>query len=150
MKPVKVIIEGNEQVSSKQFCEQLLDLKRWTVFAGYGILSQIKTAEFRKRTKQVVGTQVFVTKTDGSTHVETIEKWEPTERVQFRIDAFSKPLIYVLRYVEDEFVFTPIEGGTHVKRTIQLYPVNFGGKLFLWYVARHLRKTLKIQAKMQL
>lgn len=149
MKPIVLILESDVQVAALDFCEQLLDLKKWPHVKGNGVLPGMQKAEFRKRTKNIVGTQVLVTNTDGSTYVETVEAWEPAARIELRTDAFSNVLRYLARYFIDTYECTAIEGGTHVKRTIQLVPVNIGGKLFLWYMARQLRKSLAIQAKIQ-
>jgi hypothetical protein len=150
MKPIVVSVEGIVQVTSTYFCEQLLDLNRWTDFTGYKLLPGIQFASFIHRTDHIVGTRVKVINTDGSTHEEEFLEWNPNEKLTIRLSQFSKPLSFFSTHFLEEFHFEKHENGTKVKRTMYLFPKNGFGALILRFISRYTKKALEIQAKIPL
>ena len=79
------------KLSPEQVGEAMLQLENWTDFRGYGPLPGIREARFRVRTPDVVGTEIAVTNTDGSGHVEQITEWLGPDIVM-RFDEPTRPI----------------------------------------------------------
>jgi hypothetical protein len=92
MRPITLSCEETLNVAPQELADQILDLARWPEFTGFGVLPGVKSAEFERRTPEVVGTRVRVTTTDGSSHVEEIVEWQPDRRWTLHLKEFSAPL----------------------------------------------------------
>ncbi|MHB0960741.1 MAG: SRPBCC family protein [Pirellulaceae bacterium] len=92
MKPLTFACEETLLLAPEDIARQILDLAKWPEFQGYGPIPGIKVAEFEIETPGIVGTRIWVTNTDGSTHVEEIVEWEPGRRLRLHMQEFSAPL----------------------------------------------------------
>jgi Polyketide cyclase / dehydrase and lipid transport len=92
MKPVTFACNETLTLAPEDVARQILDLAKWPDFHGYGPLPGIKVAEFEVRTPNIVGSRIRVTNQDGSSHVEEIVEWQPTQRIRLHIKEFSLPL----------------------------------------------------------
>jgi hypothetical protein len=112
------------------------------------VLPGIKTAEFKIRTPEIVGSTIKVTNTDGSSHEEEVVHWEPKRRVRLNFQSFSPPLSRLATEFEETWEFTLTGQGTRVVRSFELTATSSVTRPLLWLIsillksaiARHLRQ----------
>jgi hypothetical protein len=135
-------------------CAQIARVEAWPEFRGYGPIPGIASAEYERRTDSMIGSRIRVRNEDGSSHVETITAWNPDHGVAMEMGEFSAPLDRLaLRFVET-WDFTPVGGGTRVRRAFSLHPRSAMTRVPLWVIslllrraiARHLRQ-MKVAAR---
>src|SRR5687768_12013299 len=68
-----------------EISSEIADTSRWSEFRGYGVLPGIESAQYEKRTTDMIGSRIRVRNTDGSEHVEEILKWVPNRELSFRL-----------------------------------------------------------------
>ncbi|HMP02789.1 MAG TPA: SRPBCC family protein [Gemmatales bacterium] len=121
----------------------VLDLERWSDFAGYGPVPGIRAATFEKRTEAVVGTRIRVVNRDGSTHLEEIVEWEPERRLRLWLSDFSRPMSWLAHGFEERWDFQADPAGTQVTRTFALHPRGLVSRPWLWLISRLLRRAIQ-------
>ncbi len=57
MSPIRFSCKASPAVPPDQVAQQILDLSRWSDFPGYGVLPGIRSAEFERRTPEIVGSR---------------------------------------------------------------------------------------------
>lgn len=139
--PIHVRAARHLKLSPEQVGEAMLQLENWTDFRGYGPLPGIREARFRVRTPDVVGTEIAVTNTDGSGHVEQITEWLGPDIVM-RFDEFTAPLSRFAAHFIERWAFTPAPGGTSVVRSFELHPRTWWGGLLLRLIAPLMRRAV--------
>lgn len=133
--PIERTVCATLQSSAIELCHGILDLDRWPEFDGYGIIPGIASATFERRTATVVGSTIRVRNRDGSSHVEEITAWEPGSLAEFTFQDFSRPLNVLAKCFVEKWTFDESACGTHVARTMVLYPRNALGLLVLWPIS---------------
>lgn len=143
MQPIEIRITGYVQKSSQEICAEFLDTERWSEFEGYSILPGIAKARFETRTPELVGSRVKVHNTDGSSHVEQIVEWDPTNRVALKFQEFTPPLKHLATHFIETWTFRKAAGGTEVSRTMTMYPKGMVGWLILLPISRIMKKAIE-------
>lgn len=121
----------------------MLELQNWSSFQGYGPLPGIQSAEFDVRTPELLGTRIRVINRDGSSHVETITDWQPGQQLQMTMNQFTPPLSKLATHFLETWNFQPVEQGTRVTRSFELFPTSSFAKLSLWMISFLLKKAIK-------
>ena len=70
---------------------------------------------------EVASTRIWVTNTDGSSHVEEIVEWEPDRRLRLAMRDFT-PLSRLATGFGETCEFERHDGGTRVVRSFRMYP----------------------------
>ena len=122
--------------------DEIADLSRWPAFAGYGPLPGIATAAYEERTDGMVGTRIRVENTDGSTHLETVEVWQPPERVVLRLHDFTSPVRRLASHFEEAWHFERETAGTLVTREVAMYPRSALTRPLLWLISFLMRRAI--------
>ena len=126
-----------------EIAAEIADLDRWPEFAGYGPLPGIARAEYEERPAGMTGARIRVHNRDGSSHVETVEVWQPPERIVLRLHDFTPPLSRFATHFREEWTFAPAAGGsTAVTRCLHLYPRSALARPALWLIARLMRRAI--------
>lgn len=157
-KPIEVVCTRRMQLRPEAIAERILDLDDWRSFRGFGPLPGIRVARFRRRTENVVGTQIEVVNLDGSSHVEEIIMWRPGSTITMHMSEFSPPLSRFASHFLEKWTFSSLplgSTGTHVTRRFELYPKSGWASLVLRLIApilgravdRHLREMDMPRAK---
>jgi ribosome-associated toxin RatA of RatAB toxin-antitoxin module len=120
----------------------IVDMSRWPEFTGYGPMPGIASAEFETRTPEMTGSRIQVHNTDGSSHVETIEVWQPPETITLRLHEFSPPISRLADHFLEIWRFTPGPEGTRTTRQMQLYPRSPATRPLLWLISLMLRRAI--------
>lgn len=140
--PIHVRSTRDLRLTPAQVGEAMLQLENWTDFRGYGPLPGIREARFRVRTPEVVGTEIAVTNTDGSSHVELITEWLDTGGIVMRMSEFTAPLSRFATHFIERWAFDPAPAGTHVVRSFELHPRTWWGGLLLRLIAPLMRRAV--------
>lgn len=140
--PIHVRSTRDLRLTPAQVGEAMLQLENWSDFRGYGPLPGIREARFRVRTPEVVGTEIAVTNTDGSSHVELITEWLDTGGIVMRMSEFTVPLSRFATHFIERWVFEPSAAGTHVVRSFELHPRTWWGGLLLRLIAPLMRRAV--------
>lgn len=148
MKPIRFSCREILPQRPEEIASQILDLSKWPEFDGYGVLPGIKHAEFETRTEEIVGTRIRVLNRDGSTHIEEIVEWNPTDRLRLRMQEFSPPVSRLANGFEETWEFQITLAETQVVRSFAMHPRTLLAKPVLWLIsillkraiARHLRQ----------
>ena len=148
MKAITFTCEDTLPLASEDIARQILDLTKWPDFHGYGPIPGIKVAEFDVQTPGIVGSRIWVTNLDGSSHVEEIVEWQPDHRIRLHMKEFSPPLSRLATGFEETWEFQRTGNETHVTRSFRLHAKSAVARLLLWgisfflkrAIARHLRE----------
>ncbi len=129
-------------LSPEEIAGHILNLARWPDFLGYGVVPGIRSAEFERRTPEVVGTRIRVVGTDGSVHVEEIVEWVPTRRMALRMEEFSAPLGWFCTHFDEAWEIEPRGGKTWVDRTFEMYPRSLFWRPAVWVISLFLKRSI--------
>ena len=148
MKPVTFACNEILTLAPEDVARQILDLTKWPDFHGYGPLPGIKAAEFEVRTPDIVGSRIRVTNQDGSSHVEEIVEWQPTQRIRLHMKEFSLPLSRLATWFVETWDFERVGNETKVTRSFEMNAKSLLAWPVLWVIsfmlkraiARHLRE----------
>ena len=146
MKPITIHTRGITQRTTEEICSSFLDIERWSEFEGYSILPGIERAEFELQTADVIGTKIKVHNKDGSSHVEEIVEWEPSQRVSLKFQNFSPPLKYFATHFMEVWEFTKNTDGVELQRSMTMYPKGVYGWLILMPISKLMKKAFEQQA----
>lgn len=124
MKPVALSCEVTLPQQPGEIALQILDLRRWPEFTGYGPLPGIREAAFETSTAEIVGTRIRVTNRDGSAHVEEIVEWDLPRRLRLRMHEFSPPVAWLATCFTETWDFKRDGERTKVRRSFELYPTS--------------------------
>lgn len=142
MKPIIFTCSDEVPFSSQAILEQILNVKNWPNFRGYGPLPGIREATFIHQPAEVVGTKFQVTSDDGSTHIEEIVAWQPGKMLHTKMSHFSKPLSRMSTHFEEIWTFDERPGSTLLSRTMHLYPKSPLTRPLLWLISCLLRPAI--------
>ena len=142
MNPITFSCKETLPFAAEVIVQQILDLSRWSDFPGYWPIPGINSAEFVVRTPAVVGSRIRVTNTDGSSHVEEIVEWQPSERIGIRLTEFSRPLSRLATHFEETWEFKPGDGGIEVSRSFKMYPKSQLARVPLLLISFFLRRAI--------
>ncbi len=142
MKPIRCCCVANLPLLPEEIAAQILDLEKWPEFQGFGVLPGIRTAVFECRPTDIVGTRIRVTNTDGSSHVEEIVEWQPERRLRLHMHSFSAPLSYLAKSMEEKWEFELVDGGTRVRRSLEMFPLSRMSWPLIWAISQLLRRAI--------
>jgi hypothetical protein len=145
----RTVCEREVGLPAEVFFERILDVERWPSFRGFGPIPGIRSARFRRRTPELVGSEIEVVNLDGSAHVEEVVAWRPPHSLVMRMSGFSPPLAGLASHFVETWTLEPRGGATRVTRSFELFASGWRGRLVLplvaWLLgraaARHLRET---------
>ncbi len=148
MKPITFACTETLTLAPEDVAQQVLDLTKWPEFHGYGPLPGIKSAEFEIRTPNIVGSRIRVTNQDGSSHVEEIVEWQPTQRIRLHMKEFSQPLSRLVTLFVETWNFERVGNETKVTRSFKMNAKSILAWPVIWMIsfllkraiARHLRQ----------
>ena len=141
--PITIASLRTMRLSPDDIGQELLKLENWKKFDGYGPLPGIREAKFRRRTPEVIGTQIEVTNRDGSSHVEEITEWLPTGGIVLRMSEFSAPLSrFASHFIERWSFSTEGEGKLRVCRSFELHPKSWMGAVLLRQVGPLMKRAV--------
>jgi hypothetical protein len=120
---------------------QMLQLENWRQFDGYGPLPGIKEASFRKKTDEIIGTQIAVKNRDGSSHIEEITAWLPGDIV-LEMKEFSAPLSRMATHFIERWTFTKVDSRYQVCRSFLMHPRGLMGSLVLRVIAPLMKRAV--------
>lgn len=143
MKPIIFACSATIPKPPVAICNEIADLSRWSEFPGYGFLPSIEKAVYDTRTESMVGSRIRVHNSDGSTHTETITKWQVGESVVMKLHEFSPPLAHFADHFVEEWRFDPLpDGTTHVTRSFEMWPKRGVFRPILWLVSLIFRRAI--------
>jgi hypothetical protein len=128
--------------SAEQIAAEIADLSRWPEFDGYGPLPGIASATYEVHSDPIAGARIRVHNKDGSTHVETVEVWQPPERIVMRLHEFTPPVSRIASHFLEEWRFAAAGSGTEVTRRLQLYPRSPLARPALWLISLLMRRAI--------
>lgn len=128
--------------TAMEIAAKIADLSRWPEFDGYGPLPGITSAAYEEPVGTMAGARIRVQNDDGSSHVESVEVWQPPERIVMRLHAFTPPLSRLASHFVEEWRFDPANGGTEVTRHLQLYPRSPLARPALWLISLLMRRAI--------
>jgi hypothetical protein len=137
-------IEANSSLLPEQICKEFFDVNNWGSFKGYGPLPGVKNVIKEAPHDTEVGTIFSVTNTDGSTHKEVVEAYNPGQRIVIRMDSFSPPLRHMATHFFEFWEFEETDMGCRLTRSFELYPRNRVSAVPLWIISRLLKKAVEI------
>jgi len=131
-----------------EIAAEIVDLSRWPEFDGYGPLPGITSAAYEEFGGAMTGARIRMQNDDGSSHLETVEVWQPPERIVMRLHGFTPSDSRLASHFVEEWRFDAADGGSEVTRQLQLYPRSPLARPALWFIsllmrcaiARHLEK----------
>jgi hypothetical protein len=132
----RTVCDLEVRIPAETFFVRILDVESWTTFRGWGPIPGIRSARFRARTPEVVGSLIEVVNLDGSSHVEEVIEWQPVRRIVMRMAEFSPPLAGLASHFVESWSLEPSAAGTRVTRTFELHANSWRGRLVLPLVAR--------------
>ena len=152
MKPITFACNETLTMAPDDVARHILDLTKWPDFHGYGPLPGIKAAEFEVKTPDIVGSRIRVTNLDGSSHIEEIVEWQPTQRIRLQMKEFSLPLSRPATWFVETWDFERVGNETKVTRTFEMNAKSLLAWPVLWVIsfmlkraiARHLREMRTI------
>ena len=121
---------------------EMADMARWSEFEGYGPLPGITRAEYATRTPDMVGSRIRVYNADGSQHVEEIMVWQPEQQIVMRLGEFGPPLARLATHFIERWACEVVEGGTQVRRSIEMYPLGAFTRPLLWLISLFFRRAI--------
>ncbi len=137
-------IRASCSLPPEQICKAFFDADSWSSFVGYGPLPGVKRAVKEAPHDAKVGTIFYVENTDGSTHKETVEAYDPGKRIAIRMDCFSPPLRSMATHFTECWEFAESDAGCQLIRTFELHPTNKLSTVPLWIISRLLKKAVEI------
>lgn len=147
MKPIEIRVTARSPKSPRELCAEFLDTDRWTEFEGYLFLPGVRRAEVETRTPVMVGTRIRVQNTDGSAHLEEIIEWDAPRRIAVKFGEFQPPLSHLATHFIEAWDFRETGAGTHVVRTMRMYPKSVFGWLALRLVAILMKRAFEKQMR---
>lgn len=142
MNPITFSCAETLPLAPEDIARQILDLRKWPDFLGYGPLPGIRGAEFEVQMPGIVGSRIRVTNRDGSSHVEEIVEWQPDQRLRLEMKEFSPPLSRLATRFEETWEFQRVDGGTRVTRSFQLHTKSVLAKLLLRVISFFLKRAI--------
>lgn len=142
MNPVEFQCIQHIARSANDICDMIADTSLWSNFQGAGVLPGIAHAEYELRTEDMVGSRIAVKNSDGSRHVEVIDRWDKGHKVAMRFVDFSPPLSKLATHFTEEWTFESVPGGVNVTRKFALFPKGRGARIALAIIARPLKQAV--------
>jgi hypothetical protein len=142
MKPIAFQSSRYIPYNAEEIAAEIADLSRWPEFDGYGSLPGIASAAYEGHTGPMAGARIRVHNTDGSSHVETVEIWQPPQRIVMRLHEFTPPLSRIASHFVEEWRFEEAGNGTGVTRQLQLYPRSALARPVLWLISLLMRRAI--------
>ena len=142
MKPITFACKDTLTLAPEDVARQILDLTKWPDFHGYGPIPGIKAAEFEVQTPGIVGSRIRVTNQDGSSHVEEIVEWQPTQRIRLHMKEFSPPLSRLATWFVETWDFERVGNETKVTRSFELNAKSLLAWPVLWMISFMLKRAL--------
>ena len=142
MKPITFACHETLTLAPEDVARQILDLTKWPDFHGYGPMPGIKAAEFEIKTPDIVGSRIRVRNQDGSSHVEEIVEWQPTQRIRLRLKEFSRPLSRLATWFVETWDFERVGNETKVTRSFELNAKSILAWPVLWMISFMLKKAI--------
>lgn len=141
-RPITFSCEATLPQKPEEIASQILDLSKWPEFTGYGPLPGIKEAELETKTDNIIGTRIRVTNRDGSTHVEEIVEWQPTQRLRLHMHEFSPPVSRLATAFDETWEFEQDGDQTHVVRFFEMHPKSTLTRPLLWVISFLLKRAI--------
>ena len=142
MKPITFACNETLTIMPEEIASHILDLTKWPDFHGYGPLPGIKVARFEVKTPEIVGSRIRVTNLDGSSHVEEIVEWNPSQRIRLHMKDFSAPLSRLATQIEETWDFDRVGDETKVTRSFEMNAKSLLAWLVLWMISFMLQKAI--------
>lgn len=130
--------------SADEIAAEIADVARWSEFNGYSILPGIESAEYERRTEDMVGSRVRVRNSDGSEHVEEVLVWDPENRIVMKLHTFTPPLSRLANHFIEEWLFEAEGDTTLVTRKFQMFPRSRLTNPLLWLISLFFRRAITL------
>lgn len=142
MKPLLFSCSATVALAPEIIARRILDVDNWIDFKGYGLIPGIRMAEFAIRTPNIVGSQIRVTNTDGSTHIEEIIEWQSDRRVRLLMKDFSAPLSRLASGFQETWEFERLGNETKISRSFEIHPKSILARPLLWILVFFLKRAI--------
>jgi len=142
MKPIMFTCGETLLLAPEDIARQIFDLTKWPEFHGYGPIPGIRGAEFEVQTPSIVGSRIWVTNCDRSSHVEEIVEWEPSHRLRLEMKEFSPPLSRLASRFEETWDFKRTGNETHITRSFRLHAKSVLARMLLWMISYFLKRAI--------
>lgn len=142
MKPITFACKETLTLAPEELSRHILDLTKWPDFHGYGPLPGIKAAEFEVKTTDIVGSRIRVTNKDGSSHVEEIVEWQPTQRIRLHMKEFSLPLSRLATWFVETWDFERVGNETTVTRSFEINAKSILAWPLFWVISFMLKRAI--------
>jgi hypothetical protein len=142
MKPITFACNETLAVVPEDIAQHILNLTKWPDFHGYGPLPGIKAAEFEVKAPDIVGSRIRVTNLDGSSHIEEIVEWQPTQRIRLHMKEFSRPLSRLATWFVETWEFERIGNDTKVTRSFEMNAKSILTWPVLWMISFLLKRAI--------
>ena len=142
MKPITFACNETLTLAPEDVARHILDLTKWPDFHGYGPLPGIKAAEFEVKTPDIVGSRIRVTNLDGSSHIEEIIEWQPTQRIRLQMKEFSLPLSRLATWFVETWDFERVGNETKVTRSFEMNAKSLLAWPVLWVISFMLKRAI--------
>ena len=142
MKPITFACNETLALAPEDIAQHILDLTKWPDFHGFGQLPGIKAAEFEIKTPDIVGSRIRVTSLDGSSHVEEIVEWQPTQRIRLHMKEFSRPLSRLATWFVETWDFERVGNETKVTRSFEMNAKSILAWPVLWMISFLLKRAI--------
>lgn len=139
VRAVKISVTATLSTSSQAIFSAILETENWQSFQGFGPLPGIRRAQFIERTEETVGSRIEVVNNDGSSHIETVTRWQPDELIEMQLGEFSPPLSKLATHFTERWHMED----SKVTRTMKLYPRSIFALPILWFISLFLKKALQ-------
>lgn len=138
---MKFLIRFNMNTKADAIMEQVVDVKAWSSFTGYGLLPAIEKAEYINKTEAILGSQIYVLNKDGTSHIETISEWKIGESFSLEFSNLPKPLTLLCKQFIERWRFKETNGNCLVEREFELIPTSIFTAPVLFFIGTLLKKA---------
>ncbi len=140
---IEFTTKGSTDKRAGEILDRIFEPSEWSTFAGWGVVAGVAHAEIVQRAPGHVGTVFRVENTDGSTHKESVEAFEPGRLLVMEIRDFSAPLRWFASHFTETWSFSETGVTTTFERSFRLHPSNAVGAVVLRVVSLFLRKAVE-------
>lgn len=143
LQPLRFECRRETTATLAEIAERVMDTDNWSSFTGWGPLPGIRRAAIERGTPELVGTRFRVVSTNGDTHAETIEAWDPERELVIRMDGFPSPLRWMATHFVERWSIEHMPGGARTAvRSFAMHPTRRAWVPALWLIRSMLRRAV--------